>query len=55
MELVLVQAQRTHLEEGEQAEVDFHPHCHHLKKKIDHKKAQMSKMTRRPKKTQSSN
>jgi hypothetical protein len=23
--------------------VDFHPHCHHLKKKPDHKKAQMSK------------
>jgi hypothetical protein len=31
VELVLVQVQRTHLEEGEQAEVDFHPHCHHLK------------------------
>jgi hypothetical protein len=33
VELVLVQVQRIHLEEGEQAEVDFHPHCHHLKKK----------------------
>jgi hypothetical protein len=44
---VLVQVQRTHLEEGEQAEVDFHPHCHHLKKKPDHKKAQTSKMARR--------
>jgi hypothetical protein len=31
--VVLVQVQRTHLEEGEQAEVDFHPHYHHLKKK----------------------
>jgi hypothetical protein len=40
--MVLVQVQRTHLEEGEQAEVDFHPHCHHLKKKPDHKKAQTS-------------
>jgi hypothetical protein len=50
---VLVQVQRTHLEEGEQAEVDFHPHCHHLKKKPDHKKAQTLKMARRPKKAQS--
>jgi hypothetical protein len=38
VELVLVQVKRTHLEEGEQVEVDFHPHCHHLKKKPDHKK-----------------
>ena len=54
MELVLVQVQRTHLEEGEHVEVDFHPHCHHLKKRPDHKKAQMSKMDRRSKKAQSS-
>jgi hypothetical protein len=33
LEMVPVQVQRTHLEEGEQAEVDFHTHCHHLKKK----------------------
>jgi hypothetical protein len=32
MVLVRVQVQWTHLEEGEQAEVDFHPHCHRLKK-----------------------
>ena len=32
VELVLVQVQRTHLEECQQAEVDFHPHVHHLKK-----------------------
>jgi hypothetical protein len=50
---VLVQVQRTHLEEGEKAEVDFHPHCHHLKKKPDHKKAQMPNMAHRPKKAQS--
>jgi hypothetical protein len=31
--LVQVHVQWTHLEEGEQVEVDFHPHCHHLKKK----------------------
>jgi hypothetical protein len=31
--LVMVQVQWTHLEEGERAEVDFHPHYHHLKKK----------------------
>ena len=49
---MLVQVQRTHLEEGEQAEVDFNPHCHHLKKKLDHKKARMSKMARRLKKAQ---
>jgi hypothetical protein len=33
MEMELVWVQRTHLEEGEKEEVDFHPHCHHLKKK----------------------
>jgi hypothetical protein len=55
MELVLVQVQRTHLEEGEQAEVDFHPHCHYLKKKLDQKKAQTSKMARRLKKAQPPN
>jgi hypothetical protein len=44
---VLVQVQRTPLEEGEQAEVDFHPHCHHLKKKPDHKKEQTPNMSRR--------
>jgi hypothetical protein len=31
--LVQVQVQWTHLVEGENAKVDFHPHCHHLKKK----------------------
>jgi hypothetical protein len=31
--LVQVYVQWIHLEEGEQAEVDFHHHCHHLKKK----------------------
>ena len=35
VELVLVQVQRTHLEEGENAEVDFHPHYHHMKKKLE--------------------
>jgi hypothetical protein len=55
VELVLFQVQRTHLEEGEKEEVDFHPHCHHLKKKLDHKKAQMQKMAHRPKKAQSLN
>jgi hypothetical protein len=29
----MVQVQMSHLEEGEQVEVDFHPLCHHLKKK----------------------
>jgi hypothetical protein len=52
---VLVQVQRTHLEEGEQAEVDFHPHYHHLKKKPYQKKAQTLKMACRPKKEQPSN
>jgi hypothetical protein len=33
MVLVHVQFQWTHLEEGEKAEEDFHPHCNHLKKK----------------------
>jgi hypothetical protein len=28
---VLVQVQRNHLEECQQAEVDFNPHYHHLK------------------------
>jgi hypothetical protein len=55
MELVLVQVQRIHLEEGEQAEVDFHPHCHHLKKKLEHKKTQTPKMDPMPKNTQPSN
>jgi hypothetical protein len=36
LELVLVQVQRTHLKEGEQAEVDFHPHYHHLKNKPEY-------------------
>jgi hypothetical protein len=55
VELVLVQVQRTHLEEGEQEELDFHPHCHHIKKKLDHKKENMMNMDRRPKKAQPSN
>jgi hypothetical protein len=50
--MVLVQVQRTHLEEGEQEEVDFHPHCHHMKKKPEQKKAKMSNMAPRLKKTQ---
>jgi hypothetical protein len=25
----------THLEESAKAKVDFHPHCHHLKKKLE--------------------
>ena len=33
MLLVHVHVQWTHLEEGEQEEVDFHPRCHHSKKK----------------------
>ena len=33
MVLVQVHVQWTHMEEGEQEEVGFHPHCHHLKKK----------------------
>jgi hypothetical protein len=31
--LVQVHVQWTHLEEGEQTEVDFHPHHHHVKNK----------------------
>jgi hypothetical protein len=52
VELVLVQVQRIHLEEGEQVEVDFHPHCHHLKKKPEQKKAQTSNTAHRSKKAQ---
>jgi hypothetical protein len=33
MVLVQVHAQWIHLEKGEQVEVDFHPHYHHLKNK----------------------
>jgi hypothetical protein len=43
------------MEEGEQVKVDFHPHCHHLKKKPEQKKEKTSKMARRPKKAQPSN
>jgi hypothetical protein len=32
---VLFQVQWNHLEEGEQEKVYFHPHCHHLKKKLE--------------------
>jgi hypothetical protein len=35
VELVLVQVERNHLEEGEKEEVDFHSHYHHLKNKIE--------------------
>ena len=35
VELVMVQVKRTHLEEGEKVEVDFHHHYHHLKKKLE--------------------
>jgi hypothetical protein len=35
VELVLAQVQRTHLEEGQQVEVDFHPHYHHLNMKLE--------------------
>jgi hypothetical protein len=55
MVLVLVQVhvQWTHMEEVEYAEVDFHPHCHHINKKkleYEYKMAQMTKMARRLKK-----
>jgi hypothetical protein len=55
MELVVLQVQRTHMEEGEQAEVDFHPHYHHMKKKLDKNKEQTSKMALRLKKAQLAN
>jgi hypothetical protein len=45
VDLVLVQVQRTHLEEGEQEGVDFHPHCNHMKKKTYHNNAQAEEGT----------
>jgi hypothetical protein len=52
VDLVLVQVKMNHLKEGEKSEVDFHPHCHHLKKKLENKKEQTSKMAHRLKKVQ---
>jgi hypothetical protein len=46
------------MEEGEQVEVDFHPHYHHPKKnklEWEHKMAQLLKMARSLKVAQTSN
>jgi hypothetical protein len=51
----MVLVQRTHMEKGEHAKVDFHLHCHHIKKKPEQKKAQMFNMAHRMKKAQTSN
>jgi hypothetical protein len=34
--MVEVHVQWTHLEEGKKEEVDFHPHNHHLKNKLEY-------------------